>query len=114
MIGFYSIGDNKRKMIMNYKQLFLDRWKELENQIQLERDEDGEIISTSFLKNHVFYKFFTSPELLVGYYLWRCNGLVKDGGDADYYFELEYDGWSEDCKDIVSKAKNIFEQLIKE
>ena len=55
MIGFYSIGDNKRKMIMNYKQLFLDRWKELENQIQLERDEDGEIISTSFLKNHVFY-----------------------------------------------------------
>ena len=32
----------------NYKQLFLDRWKELEHEIHLEKDEDGEVISTSF------------------------------------------------------------------
>ena len=25
----------------NYRQLFLDRWKELENVIYLEKDEDG-------------------------------------------------------------------------
>lgn len=98
-----------------YKQLFLDRWKELNNQINLERDEDGEIISTSFLKEDVFHKFFSSPELLVGYYLWRGNGSVKDGGDAEYYFELEYDNWADDCKEIVQKAKNIFEtQITKE
>lgn len=93
----------------NYKQLFLDRWKELEHEIHLEKDEDGEIISASFLKKDVFYKFFTSPELLVGYYLWRGNGLAKDGGDAEYYFDLEYDGWTDDCKDIVAKAKLIFQ-----
>ena len=92
----------------NYRQLFLDRWKELENIIHLEKDEDGEIISTSFLNKDVFHKFFISPELLVGYYLWRGNGLANDGGDAEYYFELEYDGWTDDCKDIVSKAKIIF------
>ena len=67
-----------------------------------------EIISTSFLNKDVFHKFFISPELLVGYYLWRGNGLANDGGDAEYYFELEYDGWTDDCKDIVSKAKIIF------
>ena len=37
----------------NYKQLFLDRWKELEPVIHLEKDEDGKIISTSFLKKDV-------------------------------------------------------------
>ena len=93
----------------NYKQLFLNRWKELESVIHLEKDEDGEVISTSFLNKNVFYKFFTSPELLVGYYLWRGNGLAKDGGDAEYYFDLEYDGWTDDCKDIVAKAKLIFQ-----
>ena len=81
----------------DYKQLFLDRWKELEHEIHLDKDEDGEIISTSFLKKNVFYKFFTSPELLVRYYIWRGNGLAKDGGDAEYYFDLEYDGWNDDC-----------------
>ena len=93
----------------NYKQLFLDRWKELESVIHLEKDEDGEVISTSFLNKNVFHKFFTSPELLVGYYLWRGNGLAKDGGDAEYYFDLEYDGWTDDCKDIAAKAKLIFQ-----
>ena len=96
---------------MNYKQLFLDRWKELENQIQLERDEDGEIISTSFLKNHVFYKFFTSPELLVGYYLWRGNGLVKDGGDADYYFELNMMGGLKTAKILYLRQKTSLNSL---
>lgn len=98
----------------NYRQLFLDRWKELKNVIHLEKDEDGEIISTSFLNKDVFHKFFISPELLVGYYLWRGNGLAKDGGDAEYYFELEYDGWTDDCKDIVSKAKIILKNLMRQ
>lgn len=98
---------------MNYKQLFLDRWKELGDNLNVEKDEDGEIVSTSFLKRDVFHKFFISPELLVGYYLWRGNGLEKDGGDAEYYFELEYNGWTDDCKDIVSKAKIIFEKMMK-
>ena len=97
----------------NNRQLFLDRWKKLENVIHLEKDEDGEIISTSFLKKDVFHEFFISPELLVGYYLWRGNGLIKDGGDAEYYFELEYDGWVDDCKDIAYKAKIIFDELMK-
>lgn len=94
-----------------YKQLFLDRWKELKNQINLDKDEDGEIISTSFLKEDIFHKFFSSPELLVGYYIWRGNGLKKDGGNAEYYFDLEYDGWADDCKDIVSKARDIFKKI---
>ena len=40
-----------------YKQSFLDRWKELENELILER-EDGE---TTFLEEEVFHKFFISP-----------------------------------------------------
>lgn len=51
---------------MDYQKLFLQRWKELENEIELEK-EDGE---TSFLEKDIFFKFFTSPELLVGYYVW--------------------------------------------
>ena len=37
----------------------------------------------------------------------------KRWGDAEYYFELEYDGWVDDCKDIVYKAKIIFDELMK-
>lgn len=55
---------------MDYQKLFLQRWKELENEIELEK-EDGE---TSFLEKDIFFKFFTSPELLVGYYVWRESG----------------------------------------
>lgn len=60
----------------------------------------------------MFHKFFISPELLVGYYLWRGNGLAKDD-DAEYYFELEYYGWTDDCKDIVSKAKIILKNQMR-
>ena len=35
---------------MDYQKLFLQRWKELENEIELEK-EDGE---TSFLERHLF------------------------------------------------------------
>ena len=42
----------------NYKQLFLNRWKELESVIHLEKDEDGEVISTSFLNKNVFPLFY--------------------------------------------------------
>lgn len=42
---------------MDYQKLFLQRWKELENEIELEK-EDGE---TSFLEKDIFFKFFTSP-----------------------------------------------------
>ena len=35
-------------IMKDYKQLFLDRWKELEPVIHLNKDEDGEVISTSF------------------------------------------------------------------
>lgn len=58
---------------MDYQKLFLQRWKELENEIELEK-EDGE---TSFLEKDIFFKFFTSPELLVGYYVWRESGNLE-------------------------------------
>ena len=63
---------------MDYQKLFLQRWKELENEIELEK-EDGE---TSFLEKDIFFKFFTSPELLVGYYVWR------ESGNLEYAYEL--------------------------
>ena len=74
---------------MDYQKLFLQRWKELENEIELEK-EDGE---TSFLEKDIFFKFFTSPELLVGYYVWR------ESGNLEYAYELfmdEYDDWVDD------------------
>lgn len=92
---------------MDYQKLFLQRWKELENEIELEK-EDGE---TSFLEKDIFFKFFTSPELLVGYYVWR------ESGNLEYAYELfmdEYDDWVDDCKDIAFKAKAVFEEHIKQ
>lgn len=89
-----------------YKQLFLDRWKELENEMILER-EDGE---TTFLEEDVFHKFFISPELLVGFYEWRDGGNISS---AYEFFMSEYDGWTDDCKDIAAKAKDIFEEIRK-
>ena len=88
-----------------YKELFLQRRKELETTIVLER-EDGE---TTFLEKDVFHKFFISPELLVGFYEWR------GGGDLDEAYELfieEYDGWIDACKEIAAQAKEIFEKEI--
>ena len=38
---------------MDYQKLFLQRWKELENEIELEK-EDGE---TSFLEKDTFFKY---------------------------------------------------------
>ena len=38
---------------MDYQKLFLQRWKELENEIELEK-EDGE---TSFLEKDIFFKY---------------------------------------------------------
>lgn len=101
-----------RNRAKRYEMMFLKRWKELDGQINLEED-CGEIEPLSFYKNDVFHKVFISPELLVGYYLWRGNGLEIDGGDAECYFELEYDGWEEDCKEIASKARTIFEKELK-
>lgn len=92
---------------LDYQKLFLQRWKELENEIELEK-EDGE---TSFLEKDIFFKFFTSPELLVGYYVWR------ESGNLEYAYELfmdEYDDWVNDCKDIAFKAKAVFEEHIKQ
>lgn len=88
-----------------YKELFLKRWKEMEDSIVLEK-EDGE---TTFLEKDVFPKFFTSPELLVGFYIWRGAYGIKDGY---YLFMEEYDGWIDDCKEIASQAKEIFEREI--
>ena len=93
--------------VLDYQKLFLQRWKELENEIELEK-EDGE---TSFLEKDIFFKFFTSPELLVGYYVWR------ESGNLEYAYELfmdEYDDWVDDCKDIAFKAKAVFEEHIKQ
>lgn len=94
-----------------YKQLFLNRWKELENEIVLER-EDGE---TTFLEEDVFHKFFISPELLVGFYEWRANGEgnYNNIGWAYDLFMDEYNGWKDDCKDIVLRAETIFKRLMK-
>lgn len=92
---------------MDYQKLFLQRWKELENEIEFEK-EDGE---TSFLEKDIFFKFFTSPELLVGYYVWR------ESGNLEYAYELfmdEYDDWVDDCKDVAFKAKAVFEEHIKQ
>ena len=74
----------------------------IEKEIVLER-EDGE---TTFLEIDVFHKFFINPELLVGYYIWRCD-------DVEYGYSLfleEYDGWVEDCKVIAKQSKEIFEK----
>ena len=38
---------------MDYQKLFLQRWKELENEVELEK-EDGE---TSFLEKDIFFKY---------------------------------------------------------
>lgn len=38
---------------MDYQKLFLQRWKELENEIELEK-EDG---ATSFLEKDIFFKY---------------------------------------------------------
>lgn len=88
-----------------YKDLFINRWKEMEKSIILER-EDGE---TTFLENEVFHKFFISPELLVGFYIWRGDYGINDGYEL---FMEEYDGWTDDCKEIAIKAKEIFEREI--
>ena len=89
-----------------YKELFLQRWEEMKDQIILER-EDGE---TTFLEKDIFPKFFTSPELLVGFYEWR-EGYTEIGlqGAYDLFME-EYDGWVDDCKEIAKQAKDIFEK----
>ena len=88
-----------------YKDLFINRWKEMEKSIILER-EDGE---TTFLEKEVFHKFFISPELLVGFYIWRSGYGINDGYEL---FMEEYDGWTDDCKEIALKAKKIFEREI--
>lgn len=89
-----------------YRELFLKRWKELENQIVLEK-EDGE---TTFLEKDVFPQFFISPELLVGFYVWR-EGYSSDGLQGAYeLFIEEYDGWIDECKEIAAQAKDIFEK----
>ena len=88
--------------LLKCKDMFLDRWKVMEKEIVLER-EDGE---TTFLENDVFDKFFINPELLVGYYIWRC-GDIEDGYDL---FLEEYDGWKEDFKVIAKETKDIFEK----
>lgn len=89
-----------------YKELFLKRWRELENDVVLER-EDGE---TTFLEKDVFPKFFNSPELLVGFYVWRAVDSFECAYD---WFMEEYGGWIDDCKEIASQAKEIFEREIK-
>lgn len=100
----------KNKKIEKYqnclkcKEMFLNRWKAMENQIVLV-DENGD---TRFMQSDIFDKFFITPELLVGYYIWRCND-VEDGYSL---FIEEYNGWVEDCKAIVKTAKNIFEKEI--
>ena len=86
-----------------YKDLFINRWKEMEESIILER-EDGE---TTFLEKEVFHKFFISPELLVDFYIWRSGYGINDGYEL---FMEEYDGWIDDCKEIALKAKKIFER----
>lgn len=90
-----------------YKELFINRWKEMEKSIVLER-EDGE---TTFLEKEVFHKFFISPELLVGFYIWRSGYGINDGYEL---FMDEYDGWTDDCKEIALKAKEIFEREMAE
>lgn len=94
----------KYENLLKYEKMFLDRWKMMKNQLVLV-DENG---NERFLQNDVFYKFFINAELLVGYYIWRFND-VEDGYDL---FLDEYDGWVEDCKEIVKDAKNIFEKEI--
>lgn len=88
--------------------MFMQRWREMEESIVLER-ADGE---TTFLENDVFHKFFVSPELLIGFYIWRVGYTENDKYDFSEAYDLfmeEYNGWSEDCKEIAEKAKEIFE-----
>ena len=73
---------------MDYQKLFLQRWKELEK-------EDGE---TSFLEKDIFFKFFTSPEILVVYYVWRESGNLECAYEL---FMDEYDDWVDDCNKIM-------------
>ena len=66
----------KYENCLKCKEMFLNRWKIMEKEIILEKD--GE---TTFLENDVFHKFFINPELLVGFYIWRCNSDVEYGYD---------------------------------
>lgn len=91
-----------------YKELFLKRWEEMKDLIVLER-EDGE---TTFLEKDVFSKFFTSPELLVGFYEWRGGYTSSTIAGAYDLFMEEYDGWIDECKEIAYRAKEIFEKEI--
>lgn len=93
----------KYENCLKCKEMFLNRWKIMEKEIVLER-EDGE---TTFLENDVFHKFFINPELLVGYYIWRCDDDVEYGYSL---FLEEYDGWVEDCKEIAKQSREIFEK----
>lgn len=90
--------------LLRCKDMFLDRWETMKTQLVLvDENED-----TRFLQNDVFDKFFINPELLVGYYIWRCNDIE----DGYRLFLEEYGGWVEDCKKIAKDAKNVFEKEI--
>lgn len=69
-----------------YKDLFINRWKEMKQYLLLER-EDGE---TTFLEKEVFHKFFISPELLVGFYIWRSGYTGNDKHDFSEAYDLLY------------------------
>lgn len=50
----------------------------------------------------IFFKFSISPELLVGYYVWR------ESGNLEYAYELfmdEYDDWLMTAKILRLKQK---------
>ena len=83
----------------NYKDLFLESLKTVNLTEEMVANDDSYI----WHNNAIFHKLFVKPEILVGFYIWR------DGDGYDLFMD-EFDGWSDDCKEIANEAKQIFEQ----
>lgn len=92
--------------------LFLATWKKLELESAFENVkiyEDGKLNSgvVFLLDEEVFEQMFTSPSILVGFFIWY-KGL-----DAYNYFMEVYDGWDEKYKDLVEETKKLLKKYKK-
>jgi transcription elongation factor Elf1 len=105
------------KSNVNYLQLFIDKWREIcpslpsdTKEILMCWREHPEYVPCIYDKNS-FSKFFTSPEILVGFYFFQGGGWLYDAGWLFYSDYDEYLTYSEDCRKIIEQAKDIFDAL---
>lgn len=87
-----------------YHDLFVKKVIETHNILNLE-DNDGE---NHFFDKDVFKEFFTSADLLIGFYSWRTGGFLTDTIDL---FEEEFEGWVDECKEMALNSKDILKNI---